>query len=81
MMVTKKRISGVERPMAMVTVHETLDMLQTVRQVVSTRLERMRQEGADVERIEREEWRRKLLEETIKAVAETAEPTESVQSN
>ncbi|MCW8130424.1 MAG: hypothetical protein KIS92_08760 [Planctomycetota bacterium] len=56
-------------------------MLQTVRQVVSTRLERMRQEGADVERIEREEWRRKLLEETIKAVAETAEPTESVQSN
>lgn len=77
-MVTKKCNMGVERHMAMVNVHETLDMLQTVQAVVSSRLERLRKEGAEEDRIEREEWRRKLLEETIKAVAETAE---TVQQN
>lgn len=57
----------------MVKIGETLDMLQTVQEVVAVRLNRLREEGADPRRIEREEWRRKLLEDTIKSVEETAQ--------
>jgi hypothetical protein len=55
----------------MKNINETLDMLQTVQEVVSVRLKRLREEGGDEEQIEREERRQRLLQETIKAVEET----------
>ncbi|MBI3828957.1 MAG: hypothetical protein HY291_05555 [Planctomycetes bacterium] len=54
----------------MKNINETLDMLQTVQEVVSVRLKRLREEGGDEEQIEREERRQRLLQETIKAVEE-----------
>lgn len=56
--------------MPMKNINETLDMLQTVQEVVSVRLKRLREEGGDTEQIEREERRQLLLQETIKAVEE-----------
>lgn len=56
--------------MPMKNINETLDMLQTVQEVVSVRLKRLREEGGDAEQIEREERRQRLLQETIKAVEE-----------
>jgi len=52
-------------------IKETLDILQSVSQVVDSRLLDLRRTGADPSRIQREEWRQKLLEETIKAIEET----------
>ncbi|GMV79373.1 MAG: hypothetical protein AMXMBFR7_05570 [Planctomycetota bacterium] len=53
------------------TVEDTVRMLHTVCEVVDMRLERMRNEGADTDRLERERRRRELLVETLKAVQET----------
>ena len=52
---------------------ETLDILQSVSKVADTRLDDLRRNGADPLRIQREEWRRKLLDETIKAIEETVQ--------
>ncbi|MBE7467309.1 MAG: hypothetical protein HS116_27865 [Planctomycetes bacterium] len=53
------------------TVEDTVRMLHTVCEAVDMRLERMRNEGADTDRLARERRRRELLVETLKAVQET----------
>jgi len=54
------------------SVNENLDLIQCAHEVVSTRLAQLRRDGADLQRIERELWRKKLIEETLQAIQETA---------
>ncbi|MCZ7643813.1 MAG: hypothetical protein M5U26_00780 [Planctomycetota bacterium] len=53
------------------TVQDTLQMLRTVSEAVDFRLQHLNQANADPARIARERWRRRLIEETLKAVEET----------
>ena len=55
------------------SVNETRAMLQTVSEVISVRLTSLRREGADQERIEREQRRQKMIAETLKAIEETCQ--------
>ena len=52
------------------SIRETMDFLQDVSQAVDLRLADLKQTGADNRRLERERWRRQMIQETIKAVEE-----------
>ena len=52
------------------SIRETMDLLQDVSQAVEIRLADLKQTGADQRRLERERWRRRMIQDTIKAVEE-----------
>jgi len=54
------------------TVNETLDLLKLAHEAVAQRLEVLRKEPSAKMKLERELWRKQLLEETLSAVEETA---------
>jgi hypothetical protein len=54
------------------SVNETLDLLKLANEAVAQRLEILRNEPTEKPKLERELWRKQLLEETLSAVEETA---------
>ena len=53
------------------SIDETRDFLKTLSQVVAERLDHLKGEGADRQKIERERWRQKLIADSLLAIEET----------
>ena len=57
--------------MDMRSIPETVDFLKNFSDVVEERIHNLQQSRANPLKIERELWRKKLVEETLRAVGET----------